>query len=173
MKTDLAQANALARVFGASNLQTNWQTATMELASVTSAASYPNLAPGASDDSRYQFAIDAVLLGVNFSITWITANATEQACVAVAPRSSRLRIVGSPNAFYQSSLFCYAGVTANQLIQRNPGFLFPPPLVRYVQAGTVVQLFGSAQTAIKWRNLATLYFVTVPDYLRMMESAVI
>lgn len=160
-------------MFGASSLQTNWQTATMELASVTSAATYPILAPGTSPDSRYEFQIDAVLLGVNFSITWVAANATESACVAVAPKASRLRIVGSPTAFYQSSLFCFAGVTANQLIQRNPGFLFPPPLVRYVQAGTIVQLFGSAQTAIKWRNLATLYYVTVPDYLRMMDSAVI
>ncbi len=172
MQTEQAKANALARTFGQSNLQVNWQTATIELASVGGGATYPFLFPGASDDSRYEFQIDAVLMGCGFSITWFTAAAAEDACCALAPFSrTKIRVVSSPNIIYQTCIFTQAATVPNQLIQRNPGFMFPMPLVRYVKAGTVMQLFGSKQTAIAWKNLATLYYVTVPDYLKLLEQA--
>lgn len=175
MRTEIAQANAVARVFGSSNLQVNWQTITLELEATTAGAqTYPILYPGTSANSYYQFQVDAILLGVGMSGVWITAALAEQACVALAPKGpTQISLLKSIGFYFHTCIFCKAAVTGGLIIQRNPGFMFPPPLVKYVQAGTTIQMFGSKQTApgIYWRYTASLYFVSVPDYLRMMDNS--
>ncbi len=172
-RTKQAEANALGRTFGAASLQTNWLTQTLEISSVAGGATYPVLYPSTSADGTYTFQIDAIMMGVGFSGCWHTAAAAEKACVAIAPKAPFLRITGSPLPFYQTMISCKVATAAGQIIQRNPGFMFPPPLVRYMQAGTTVQLFGSRQAAIEWDYLATIYYVTVSDYLKLMDASAI
>ena len=167
------QANSASKVLAASQFQINWQTATITIAAeiIGGSPTYPTLYPSTLGQP-ITFQQESILFGVSLSGSWFTAAAAENAAVVVAPYSSTpISAYGFNGAFFSTMIACRAGTTANQLIQRTPGFIFSPPLMRYIPPSTTIQFFGSKQHAMDYEWNATLYFLPFPDYLALMTAA--
>lgn len=158
---------------GLPGYQVNFHTTTLDINSAGLAAgtSYPTLFISANRPTK-QFQTDVVLLGAYISASFATAAAVETAAVALARGTpAELLLLNDSDVFLHVVMRCVtAGITADQLIQRNVGSMFAPPFVPLVSAGDAVSLLGTENTDIAYYAAATLYWLTVPEYHASLRS---
>ena len=164
-------ANRYGRAFTDANIQINWRTATLDFTGTVAASTYPSLFRGGAT-SAYTFTEDSVIMGAHLSVSWVTAAAAETGCIALAPDTgAAMNVLGPSNLLLKTAVICTAAVAAGTLIERDPGFVFPSPFVKFVQKNTALALYGSKNPNITYGALATIYFVPVPDFLNFMQQA--
>lgn len=168
----LQDARGFQQAFQDSQLQINWQSATLELTeSGGGTASYPLLYPQpTSAPSILKVQADMILMGVFWSTTWLQNNATESAAVALAPSSANpISCLGLNASIFGHSFHCWAGAAVTVPIVRNPGLMLPPPLQKFVPKATNLQVFGSTQNQLKYRTTCQVYYLSLPDYQKYMN----
>lgn len=159
-----------------SAFQVNFQTVTLEMTAATTGASYPVLNPAAAGAaltaSRKIFSQDVILLGCYLSATFLTAAAVEQAAIGIGRDGlDTIRVLGDNGLYLQLAYFSLsAGGPASQSIQRNAGSFFTPPFMPKIPVGSGVQIYGSIQTSLNWRTLATIYYLTLPQYHQAVQA---
>jgi hypothetical protein len=159
------------RTFGDRAFQIQFSTTNLEMRSAVGLNVYPILTPSTAAKGRRLFKEDIVLMGCYLSVTFISVAAAETCCVAIARNSpNRLSALGDANTFLQATLDNAAAGPAGSLIQRNVGSMFAPPFLPLIQQSNGLQLFGSDQTAAEWYCLATIYYVRLQDYARLMQA---
>lgn len=163
--------NGFERTFGDRAFQIQFSTTNLEMTSQAGANLYPILTPSPAAKGRRVFKEDVVLMGCYLSVSFVSVAAAETECVALARANpNRLSALGDANTFIHATLANSAAGPAGSLVQRNVGTMFAPPFLPLIQQGNGIQLFGCDQTAAEWYCLATVYFVRLQDYQRLMQA---